>query len=105
MVQWCGNFLEILVDADLITGGLEGLVGNFSEIQSNFKDFRDLRTRSLLHLNLLSWFHASSEFTCSANETLVLIILEQPWQNDKVRMKKRDKKEERNVKEISMLSL
>lgn len=105
MVQWCGNFLEILVDADLITGGLEGLVGNFSEIQSHFKDFRDLRTRSLLHLNLLSWFHASSEFTYSANETLVLIILEQPWQNDKVRMKKRDKKEEINVKEISMLSL
>lgn len=105
MVQRCGNFLEILVDADLITGGLEGLVGNFAEIRSNFKDFRDLRTRSLLHLNLLSWFHPSSEFTCSAKETLVLIIFEQPWQSDEVKMKKRDKKEERNVKEISVLSL
>lgn len=62
-VPWCGSFLEILEDEDLITGGLEGLAGNFAEIRSNFKDFSDWRTRSLRHLNLLSWFHPFSELS------------------------------------------
>lgn len=52
-----GNFLEIL-EADLIIEGLGGLLGNFAEILSNLKDFRDLRTESLLDLNLLnSYIH------------------------------------------------
>lgn len=38
VVPWCGNFLKTLEDADLITGGLKGLVRIFGEIQSNFKD-------------------------------------------------------------------
>lgn len=39
-----GNFLEALEEADLITKGLERLGGNFEEILSNLKDFRDLST-------------------------------------------------------------
>lgn len=71
VVPWCGSFLEILEDEDLITGGLEGLVGNFAEIRSNFKDFRDWRTRSLRHLNLLSWFHPFSELSDVVLTTLL----------------------------------
>jgi hypothetical protein len=74
--------LEILEDADLITGGLEGLVGNFAEIWSNCKDFGDWRTRSLLPLNLLSWFSPFSETTHDATYILMLIIFGQHWQND-----------------------
>lgn len=75
--------MEILEETDLIIEGLEGLVGNFAEILSNLKDFRDLRTRSLLDLDLLSMLYPFSEFRCITNYTFVLIMFEQNLQNDK----------------------
>lgn len=63
--------------------GLEGLVGNFAEILSNLKDFRDLRSRSLLDLKLLSKLHPFSEFACIPSYTLMFIVFEKSWQDDK----------------------
>lgn len=97
--------MEILEEADLIIEGLEGLVGNFAEILSNLKDFRDLRTRSLLDLNLLSMLYPFSEFRCIANYTFMLIIFEQNWQSDKKYNKGMQKEQGRNTKIINLFFL
>lgn len=98
--------MEILEEADLIIEGLERLVGNFAEILSNLKDFRDLRTRSLLDLNLLSMLYPFSEFRCIANYTFMLIIFEQNWQNNKIIIEKCKKnKEDINIKKITLFFL